>query len=63
MLKIRITTKLLKNLLLSIDILKNDKIGLSGGSNYEYEMVAKSLSKNSNKAISYLTLNGKQAFT
>ena len=40
-----------------------DKINISGGGDCEDETVGRSTSKNSNRAISYLTHNARQAFT
>ena len=55
-------TKSSKNLLLSIDVAEIDEVG-GGGSDRQDKMVKRSPSKNSNKAMGYLTPNARQVFT
>ena len=63
MLKASSTTKLLKNLLLSIHMAKDNKSNFGNSSNYEDKTIKKSLLlKNLNGTINYLTFNTKQAF-
>ena len=53
-----------KNLLLLIDMNKNDKVGIIGSSDDEKNVtVKKSPLKNLNKATRYLTLKARLAFT
>ena len=63
MLKTRSAIRSSKNLLLPIDVVEVDKIGVSNGGDYEDETVGRSLSENLNKAMLYPTSNAKQVFT
>ena len=63
MLRTNSATKSSKNLPLSIDVAKIDKVGVDGGCNCKDKTVTRSLSKNLNKATDYLSLNTKRAFT
>ena len=63
-LKISSTTRLSKNSLLSINMAKVDKTDVGvGGGEYKDETVGRLPSKNSNRAIGYLTSDARQAFT
>ena len=64
MLTISFTIKLFKRLLLLIDIIESNEIGVSGNADYEDETVKKSLltPKNLNRAIDYLTPNSRLGF-
>ena len=63
MLRTSSETRSSKNLLLLKDLTKIDEIGVGGGGNGEDEIIERSLSKNLNRAISYLTPDARQAFT
>ena len=63
MLKTSSATRLSKNLLLSIDVAEVDEVGVGGVSDCENEMVGRSPSKNSNRAIGYLTSDVRRVFT
>ena len=49
-----------KNLLPSIDVAEVDEVGVGGGSDSKDETVRRSPSKNSNKAMGYLTPNARR---
>ena len=56
--------KFSKNLLLSINVAKSDKIGIiNGGGDCKNKIVEKSPSKNFNKAVRYFTLRTRLVFT
>ena len=59
MLRISFTTKSSKNLVLSINVAKNDKVGIKSRDNCKAEIVKKLTSKNLNRFINYLTPNVK----
>ena len=59
MLRTSFITRFLKNYLLSIDVVKIDKICIDGSSNYKNKMVKRSLFTILYKTISYLTSNAK----
>ena len=63
MLTTSLATRLLKNLLLSIDVAEVDEVGVGGGGDCKDETVERSLSKNLNKAIGYLSPDARRAFT
>ena len=65
MLKISFRSRSIKNLLLSIDVVKSDKVSVDSNSNYKHKTVERYLliSKNLNKATNFLTPNAKQVFT
>ena len=62
MLKMSSATRSSNNLLLSIDVVEFEEIGV-GDDNCEDEMVGRSSSKNLNGATGYLTPDAKQVFT
>ena len=61
MLKMSFITKSSKNLLLSIDVAEIDEAGVGGG-DCEDKTVERSPSKNSNRAMGYLTPNARRVF-
>ena len=63
MIKKSFATRLLKNLLLLIDVAEVDEVDVGSGCDCENKIVGRSSSKNSNRAISYLTSDTRQAFT
>ena len=65
MFKTIFTTRLWKNLLLSINLARSDNINISHDNDCEDEIVKKSpfIPKYLNKAINYLTLDAKKTFT
>ena len=48
---------------MSIDVAEVDEVGIDTGSDRENKTVGRSPSKNSNKAMGYLTPNARRAFT
>ena len=46
-----------------MDVAEVDKVGVSGSGDRKNKTVRRLLSKNSNKAIGYLTPNARQTFT
>ena len=65
MLKTSFTARLLKNLLLKIDMAESDEIGISGINDYDNKIIERlSLTpKNLYGTINYLTPNAKVVFT
>ena len=65
MLKISFTTRLLKNLVLSMNMAESDKVDFNGGGNYKNKTVKRLplTPQKLDKATNYLTPNTRLAFT
>ena len=63
MLLISSKTRLLKNLLLLINVTNNDKVGVNSGGNTKNKTVKRLHFKNSNRIVDYLTFNATKILT